>query len=182
MLGEQGVKGAGEAAASATTGLSPMTELDTFRDEFVQVSRDMSRVMRGVLEPICVGHALSQQQALLLLSLWANPGASMGQACEDLGILRTNFTSLAHKMEDRDLVKRTQDARDKRSFTLDLTERGRALVASMQEEFAQRNAHITAALSSQVQEDLQRGLRAVKAIIEAMKDANALERHQSRRF
>ena len=114
MLGEKGAKSAVEAAASATTGLSSMTELDTFRDEFVQVSRDMSRVMRAALEPICVGHSLSQQQALLLLGLWANPGASMGQACEDLGMLRTNFTSLVHKMEDRDLVERKEGGRDKR--------------------------------------------------------------------
>jgi len=169
MMGEQGAATAREAAANVMTGLSPMTELETFRDEFVQVSRDMSRVMRGALEPIFLGHGLSQQQGLLLLGLWANPGASMGQACEELGMLRTNFTSLVHKLEGRDLVMRTRDARDKRSYALDLTEGGRALVASMQKEFAQRNAHIAAAMTPQVQEDLQRGLRAVNEIVRVMR-------------
>jgi len=100
----------------------------------------------------------------------------MGEVSDDLGILRTNFTQLVRKLEDGGLVVRTQSLSDKRTFMLDLTDEGRAVVLSMQADFERRNAYVRELLSPQVGEDLSRGMEAIREIVAAMKAQRIPER------
>ena len=57
-----------------------------------------------------------------------------GQLSDRAGILRTNFSAVCHKLEERGLVERRRSARDKRAFELRITDEGRALLKSIDGE------------------------------------------------
>lgn len=158
-----------ESKARAEVNLEFASDLKAFHKEFVQLVQDSQRVTKDVLEPICADHGISQQQLLLLMVLDAEPGSRMSDVSDKLGILRTNFTQLAHKTEAMGLVKRTRGTIDRRSHTLDLTEEGKRLVVKLQEDFALRNQPISESLSAQTREDLLRGFQAMRKIVDAFK-------------
>ncbi|MEI3229798.1 MAG: MarR family winged helix-turn-helix transcriptional regulator [Gordonibacter pamelaeae] len=74
----------------------------------------------------------------VLLELVGTPGQSSGQLSERAGILRTNFSGVCHKLEERGLVERRRSARDRRAFELRATDEGRELLASIDADIKRR--------------------------------------------
>lgn len=64
----------------------------------------------------------------VLSVIFANPGINQGKVGKALGIQRTNMVALINQLVDLGFVKRSLDREDRRAFTLDLTETGKAAV------------------------------------------------------
>jgi DNA-binding MarR family transcriptional regulator len=72
---------------------------------------------------------LTPAQFSVLLLLDRNPGRNQTEIANALGILRPNFVAMLDGLESRDLCVRVRSANDRRSHSLMLTEKGRAVLA-----------------------------------------------------
>src|SRR5436309_15509601 len=72
---------------------------------------------------------LTPAQFSVLLLLDNNPGRNQTEIANTLGILRPNFVSMLDGLESRDLCARIRSTNDRRSHTLVLTDKGRAVLA-----------------------------------------------------
>lgn len=109
--------------------------MDDFKREFFVVSCDMQKIVHNVAGPVCQRHGLTLQQMHVLVELAGMPGQTPSQLSERAGILRTNFSGLCRKLEERGLVERRRNERDRRSNELRVTDEGRALLARIDEDF-----------------------------------------------
>src|SRR5215831_7774840 len=72
---------------------------------------------------------LTPAQFSVLLLLDRNPGRNQTEIANTLGILRPNFVAMLDGLESRDLCARVRSANDRRSHILELTDKGRAVLA-----------------------------------------------------
>src|SRR5207342_3637907 len=72
---------------------------------------------------------LTPAQFSVLLLLDNNPGRNQTEIASTLGILRPNFVAMLDGLESRDLCARIRSTNDRRSHTLVLTDRGKAVLA-----------------------------------------------------
>ena len=86
----------------------------------------------------------AQFSALLLIE--ANPGCKQTDAAEALGIMQPNFVALMDELERRDLAHRAPAKTDRRSYALELTDAGRALLARARIVVADHEARVTTGL------------------------------------
>jgi len=71
---------------------------------------------------------LTPAQFSVLLLLDRNPGRNQTEIANTLGILRPNFVAMLDGLESRDLCTRVRSANDRRSHSLALTDKGRAVL------------------------------------------------------
>lgn len=81
--------------------LPPVPDADMFRRELLHVTRSLQTIVHAGVMPICQRHALTAQQMYVLVELLDEPGQSAGQLSDRAGILRTNFSAVCHKLEER---------------------------------------------------------------------------------
>jgi DNA-binding MarR family transcriptional regulator len=86
-------------------------------------SRAMTAAYGPLLEPL----GLTYPQYLVMLVLWETEGISVRELGDRLQLDSGTLTPLIQKLERRELVTKTRDARDARSVRLTLTTEGRAL-------------------------------------------------------
>ncbi len=72
---------------------------------------------------------LTPAQFSVLLLLEKNPGRNQTEIATTLGILRPNFVSMLDGLESRELCMRIRSTNDRRSHILQLTDKGRAILA-----------------------------------------------------
>src|SRR6201994_120256 len=72
---------------------------------------------------------LTPAQFFVLLLLDKNPGRNQTEIASTLGILRPNFVAMLDGLESRDLCARSRSTNDRRSHILELTDKGRAVLA-----------------------------------------------------
>jgi DNA-binding MarR family transcriptional regulator len=72
---------------------------------------------------------LTPAQFSVLLLLDKNPGRNQTEIANTLGILRPNFVAMLDGLESRDLCARIRSTNDRRSHILELTDKGRAVLA-----------------------------------------------------
>lgn len=94
--------------------------------------------MHEAMAPICQEQGLTQQQLHVLVELLRQPGQTVGQLSDRAGILRSNFSPVCRKLEERGLVERRRSSADKRSWELRATDEGRALLARIDQEVERR--------------------------------------------
>ena len=109
-------------------------DIAAFKRELFAITYDLQKILHDTMSPICQEHGLTLQQMHVLVELMRTPGLTAGQLSDRAGILRTNFSAVCHKLEERGLVERRRSARDKRAFELRITDEGRALLKSIDGE------------------------------------------------
>ncbi|HWZ38929.1 MAG TPA: MarR family transcriptional regulator [Bradyrhizobium sp.] len=72
---------------------------------------------------------LTPAQFSVLLLLDKNPGRNQTEIASTLGILRPNFVAMLDGLESRDLCARVRSTNDRRSHIVELTDKGRAVLA-----------------------------------------------------
>lgn len=72
---------------------------------------------------------LTPAQFSVLLLLDKNPGRNQTEIATTLGILRPNFVAMLDGLESRELCIRIRSTNDRRSHILQLTDKGRAVLA-----------------------------------------------------
>jgi DNA-binding MarR family transcriptional regulator len=71
---------------------------------------------------------LRPAQFSTMVLIAANPGVTQRELCETLGIEKANFVGLLDILEDRKLVERREQAKDRRRYAIHLTQEGKALL------------------------------------------------------
>ena len=104
-------------------------DINEFKRAFFDVACDMQKLLHDLVSPACQRNGLTLQQMHVLVELVSAPGQTSTQLSERAGILRTNFSSVCHKLEERGLVERRRSDRDRRAFELRATDEGRELLA-----------------------------------------------------
>ena len=131
-----------------TVSKTAMAESARARKESAEASADGTALQLGELSEL-LGYSLKRAQlkvfedflrcvaplqltpaqfsALLLID--RNPGRNQTEIAATLGILRPNFVAMLDGLESRDLCSRVRSTTDRRSHTLMLTDKGRAVLA-----------------------------------------------------
>ncbi|MEE4185330.1 MAG: MarR family transcriptional regulator [Gammaproteobacteria bacterium] len=85
---------------------------------------------------------MTAPQILLLQSIAALPGASVGALAAHISLSQATVTTIINRLEKRELLYRERSQRDKRVVNIRLTDRGRALLAQaptpLQEQLARQ--------------------------------------------
>jgi L-2,4-diaminobutyric acid acetyltransferase len=85
---------------------------------------------------------LTTPQIVLLKAIAAEPGATLGRVTDQVSLSQATVTAIVDRLEERGLVVRRRNARDKRVVNVELTESGAALLreapAPLQDEFVRR--------------------------------------------
>jgi len=90
----------------------------------------------------------------VLVVIAANPGINQTALSDALAIKKANCVTLLDALEARGLIRRRRAAHDRRSHTLALTARGRALSSRMQSAWRAHEERMLARLGSQKERDL----------------------------
>ncbi len=109
-------------------------DIAAFKRELFAITYDLQKILHDTMTPICQEHGLTLQQMHVLVELMRTPGLTAGQLSDRAGILRTNFSPVCRKLENRGLVERQRSQTDRRSLRLHVTDEGRALLASVDGE------------------------------------------------
>ncbi|WP_315837272.1 MarR family transcriptional regulator [Bradyrhizobium prioriisuperbiae] len=72
---------------------------------------------------------LTPAQFSVLIMLEKNPGRNQTEIATTLGILRPNFVSMLDALESRELCARVRSTEDRRSHIVQLTDKGRSILA-----------------------------------------------------
>jgi DNA-binding MarR family transcriptional regulator len=92
---------------------------------------------------------LTPPQAGVLRRLAQFPGQSQRDLADALGMHAPRLVSLIDELEERGLVARDRDPRDRRNYAISLTDEGRRLFAELGRVAAQHEHAITAALDDE---------------------------------
>lgn len=87
-------------------------------------------VMSGDFAQTFAGTAMRQPLFAILSVISANPGINQGQVGKVLGIQRTNMVALVNELVDLKLVVRRLAQKDRRAFSLSLTDHGQDIMQS----------------------------------------------------
>ena len=88
-----------------------------------------SRAMTSRYRPMLSGLGLTYPQYLVMVLLWEQGGASVGQIGARLDLESSTLSPLLKRLEAMGLVTRTRASADERSVTVGLTDVGRVLEA-----------------------------------------------------
>lgn len=161
------------ASDSAVSACSLEVVPEEFRRELVHVRQSFKTFMRGVLAPICQRYDMTPQQMYILTELLEEPGQSAGQLSDRSGILRTNFSSVCHKLEGRGLIRRERSDKDRRAFELYITDEGRLLLDCIDDDIRHWCTPVADSEYSEI-------LEAVKTIMVGFRSLSELSRRLAR--
>lgn len=139
-------------------------EIAVFKRELFAVMCDVQKILHETMAPICQQHGLTLQQMHVLVELAREPGLTAGRLSDQAGILRTNFASVCRRLEVRGLIERRRSETDRRSLRLRVTDEGRALLASIDEEVQRRYGGTFAAEPPETFDTIIEGFRALEEL------------------
>ncbi|MDT3428423.1 DNA-binding MarR family transcriptional regulator [Paenibacillus forsythiae] len=134
-------------------------------------ARELFQIMTrrlGLLNKDCCsvsGINLSLAQSHLLHEVVRRDNPSMQQVAETLGTDVTTFSRQVQSLIKMDLVKKTPDPGDRRVFTLSLTEEGKRIAATIDQ---QMNSYLEEVFSYMTEFEKETVLRSVQLFNEAM--------------
>lgn len=124
----------------------------------------------GMLQPDSTlpGRSVSMSQAFALHALDTDPPLSQRDLAERLRLEKSSVSRMAAEMERKGLLVRERDPGNRRLYRLRLTDRGRALHASMAAAFHEHYMRWVAAMTPAERDALLIGL---SAFVRVMRDA-----------
>jgi DNA-binding MarR family transcriptional regulator len=153
--------GAAAAAAEAPAGAAPAVDPDERAAELADTAISVAAHLESELEEALAEHRLTRPSFLVLDALERAEGQSMSQRDLVTRVRRTSGTLSVRlgRLERARMIVREPDPENRRSVTVTLTERGRALVQAARPAYAERAARLAAGIPDasrgQVAEELQ---------------------------
>jgi len=99
----------------------------------------------------------------VLILIDANPGLNQSELGEAMGVDRSTVVAVIDRLEERGLVARRRAPNDRRSYALELTAAGRALLTRLRPLVAAHEARLAAGLSVEERQLLIDLLRRIAA-------------------
>ena len=103
-------------------------------------------------------HGVTLSQWKVLLHLWRREGLSQVELQEQLGLERATITGLLQRMTAQEWVQRRTDPHDRRVQRVFLTERGRALITTLEQRRADAQIAVMEYLSVEEQAEVRRAM------------------------
>ncbi len=128
-------------------------------------TRYMNLAIKETLADVIKRHDLNHFQAHLLGDLHSEDGQPIRQLADHICVKPSNFTPLVHSLEERGLIERRQDEKDKRSYRIYLTPEGRAKSEAIDKDFAQLFGGDNAQ-ASELQQQVLAGFKAFRQLAE----------------
>jgi DNA-binding MarR family transcriptional regulator len=110
--------------------------------------------------------ALSIPQLRSLAYINRNPGASLSEVAEHLGVTCATASTTIERLVQRNLVQRTDHPQERRRVVLNLTEEGKLLLTQSQEKTRAHIADIIEGLTPEQLLHIQEGLTLLKNVFE----------------
>ena len=150
-------------------------DIAAFKRELFAITYDLQKILHDTMTPICQEHGLTLQQMHVLVELMRTPGLTAGQLSDRAGILRTNFSPVCRKLENRGLIERQRSQTDRRSLRLHVTDEGRALLASVDGEVQRRYGRAFSAEPQETFDAILEGFQALSAFLGKLVRLTGLE-------
>jgi len=119
--------------------MNPQKEIT---DEMLIAIRRVIRAVDLHSRKLNQGYALTGPQALILKEIAAGNRPSAGELAKKVSLSQATITDIVKRLEQRGLVNRVRDSKDRRKVILEITEDGKALIKAapplLQEQFTQR--------------------------------------------
>jgi DNA-binding MarR family transcriptional regulator len=97
---------------------------------------------------------LRPAQFSVLMVIHQNAGSKQSEVARGLGIQTPNFVAIIDALEERGLVERAQDSRDRRSYSLHLTTKGKSLLNDARARQAEHERRMVAKLGERGRDQL----------------------------
>lgn len=111
-----------------------MTTADA--EDFLTVYWSTKRAVTLAATATYARHGVYEGQQFILRSLWSQDGLTPGEVAKRLGLSTPTITRATTRMEAAGLLRREPHPTDRRLVRLHLTERGRDLEATIEDEMA----------------------------------------------
>jgi DNA-binding MarR family transcriptional regulator len=119
--------------------------------------------------------SLSLAHMFLMAKIHAHGPIPMTRVAELIGSGLPTATGLISRMEERGLVQRQHDTRDRRVVLVSLTERGAADIAALNDARRQRLCAAIERLSGKDQAALLSGIRALRATFQHLNEGDPIQ-------
>ncbi|MBD2139109.1 MarR family transcriptional regulator [Anabaena sp. FACHB-1237] len=110
--------------------------------------------------------SLSIPQLRSLAFLNRNPGASLSEVAEHLGVTCATASTTIERLVQRHLVQRTDNPQERRRIVLNLTKEGKTLLEQSQEKTRAEIAEIIESLTPEQVSKIEEGLSLLKNVFE----------------
>jgi DNA-binding MarR family transcriptional regulator len=132
--------------------------------EVVQLQRQIGRMIGQHAPSVWIDSGLTITQLRSLFLIVNRGSTNFKKLADALKVTPSNMTGIVDRLEEQDLVSRTQNPEDRREMTLQATDKGKALVFSLRETEIEQMTRILSLLSLEELTSLVEGLSAfVKA-------------------
>jgi DNA-binding MarR family transcriptional regulator len=132
--------------------------------EVVESQRQVGRILGQRIPGVWIDSGLTVTQLRSLFLIVNKGSTNFRKLAEALGVTPSNVTGIIDRLEEQELVSRTQNLEDRRETMLQATDKGKALVANLKETGIN---HMTQILSLLSLKDLASLVRGLSAFIEA---------------
>lgn len=99
---------------------------------------------------------LKPSQFTVLVLIMHNPGCSQSELAEASNIERSNFVPIIDDLEQRGLLSREKAPEDRRSYTIQLTAKGKKLVAKAAKPILSESKQVSSVLTAEERSTLKR--------------------------
>jgi DNA-binding MarR family transcriptional regulator len=126
---------------------------------------DIQKLLSRMTLKSAIKENMTLQQAAVLRILVKKGPVQMNWLCRELSVTPPNITSLIDRLEKKDLVKRTEDKKDRRKTAIQLTSNGKKLYDTISERYVKHIEESFSVLTPEEQEKLSQLLRKLKSEI-----------------
>lgn len=122
------------------------TCMSTFEPDLMLLLHDVARLIRVAADKRARVHDMTRAQWIMLLWLERQPGISQKELAEKLEVEPITVARLVDRLEQRGMVERRADPKDRRVWRLHLRPEAHPLISEINAERAELNAMISADL------------------------------------
>ena len=137
-------------------GPTPSTELDGSRPSTLYLVKQLEQVVRARLDEVLRPAAITPLQYTALTVLERHADLSTAELARKSFVTDQSAADMVAVLEDRGLLRRVVDVRDRRRRVLRLTERGQELLDRYRDEVDRLESRMVAELSPGQVDDLRR--------------------------
>ncbi|GII02922.1 MarR family winged helix-turn-helix transcriptional regulator [Planobispora takensis] len=141
-------------------------EADDGRPDLAAMMVPLGRALMAAELPVLRAHGLSMWAYAVLLALGEEPTRSQSALAQAIGADKTRIIGVLDGLQDRGLIERRPDPRDRRVHLLLLTPEGRRLRDAARNGIRRWEDRLLARLADDDREAFLRGLRTLSALPE----------------
>ncbi len=129
--------------------------------EVVELQREAGRTLGEYAASVLIDSGLTMTQLKSLFLITHMVSTNFRKLAEALGVTPSNVTAIVDRLVQQGLVSRTENPEDRRIMVLQVTDKGRTVLANLRESGIKRMTEILTLLSVEELSALAQGLSAL---------------------